>query len=166
MHFRQYKTKSILFASKRRPKNLRQLNIRYKHKYKTALASYISCMCVSRDIVGWTKEFYKFLGWTNDTKGYKLNKWEINSFFIEKKTSHKKPPRILWNAIIQLYFDYVCPAWYLNLHVKRKRKIQIMKNKCTVFCLKLEKIHRISGKEVRLMNWLPSSKRIDHNKIL
>ena len=30
-HFSEDKTKSILFASKRRAKNVRQLNIKYKH---------------------------------------------------------------------------------------------------------------------------------------
>ena len=29
-HFDENKTKSVLFASKRRPKNIRQLNIKYK----------------------------------------------------------------------------------------------------------------------------------------
>ena len=31
IHFSEDKTKSILFASKRRAKNVRQLNIKYKH---------------------------------------------------------------------------------------------------------------------------------------
>ena len=35
IHFGEDKTKSILFASKWRAKNIRQLNIKYKDKFKT-----------------------------------------------------------------------------------------------------------------------------------
>ena len=45
INFGDDKTKSIIFASKQRAKNVRQLN-RYKNKYKAARASYISWMCV------------------------------------------------------------------------------------------------------------------------
>ena len=43
-NFGDDKTKSIIFASKQRAKNVRQLN-RYKNKYKAARASYISWVC-------------------------------------------------------------------------------------------------------------------------
>ena len=42
IHFGEEKTKSILFASKRRAKNICQLNIKYKDKYKTTFGSNIS----------------------------------------------------------------------------------------------------------------------------
>ena len=42
----------------------------------------------------------------------------------------------------------------------KKRKIQIMQNKFTHFCLKLGKIHHISEKEFRLINWLPPVKAL------
>ena len=48
-----------------------------------------------------------------------------------------------------------------NLNEKTKKKIQIMQNKCTRFCLKLGKMHHISEEEFRLINWLPNSKRVD-----
>ena len=65
------------------------------------------------------------------------------------------------NALIQPHFDYACPAWYPNLNEKTKKKIQIMQNKCIRFCLKLDKMHHISENEFRLINWLPTSKRVD-----
>ena len=36
-----------------------------------------------------------------------------------------------------------------------------MQNKCMGFFLKLDKMHHISEKEFRLINWLPTSKRIE-----
>ena len=48
-----------------------------------------------------------------------------------------------------------------NLNEKTKKKIHTMQNKCARFCLKLGKMHHISGEEFRLINWLPNSKRVD-----
>ena len=36
-----------------------------------------------------------------------------------------------------------------------------MQNKCICFCLKLDKMHHISEEEFGLINWLPTSKRVD-----
>ena len=41
------------------------------------------------------------------------------------------------------HFDYSCPSWYPNLNEKN------------------EKMHRISEEEFRLINWLPTTKRVD-----
>ena len=68
---------------------------------------------------------------------------------------------MLCNALIQPHFDYACPVWYSNLTEKMKKKIQITQNKCIRFCLRLDKMHRISEKDFRLINWLPTSKRVD-----
>ena len=43
---------------------------------------------------------------------------------------------------------------------KLKQKIQIEQNKCTQFCLELEKRHHISSKKFESINWLPVNKRI------
>ena len=37
-----------------------------------------------------------------------------------------------------------------------------MQNKCIRFCLRLDKMHHISEEEVKLINWLPTSKSVDH----
>ena len=70
--------------------------------------------------------------------------------------------RMLCNALIRPHFDYAYPAWYPNLTEKTKKKTQIMQNKCIRFCLRLDKKHHISDKDFRLINWLPTSKRVDH----
>ena len=36
-----------------------------------------------------------------------------------------------------------------------------MQKKCIQFCLKLDKTHHISKNELRLINWLPTSKTVD-----
>ena len=36
-----------------------------------------------------------------------------------------------------------------------------MQNKCIRFCLRLDKMYHISGKDFRLINWLPTSNRVD-----
>ena len=70
---------------------------------------------------------------------------------------------MLCNALIQPHFDYTCPAWYPNLTEKTKKKIQIMQNKCIRFCLRLDKIHHISDEDFTFINWLPTTKRVDHS---
>ena len=68
---------------------------------------------------------------------------------------------MLCNELIQPHFDYACPAWYPNPTEKTKKKIQIMQNKCIRFCLRLDKMHHKSDEDFRLINWLPTSKRVD-----
>ena len=51
IHFGEDKTKSILFASKRRAKHICQLNIKYKDKLKTTFASNISWIRARQDDV-------------------------------------------------------------------------------------------------------------------
>ena len=68
---------------------------------------------------------------------------------------------MLCSALIQPHFGYVCPDWYPDFNEKVKTKIQIMQNRCILFCLKLDKMHHISEKEFRLVKWLPTSKRIN-----
>ena len=63
--------------------------------------------------------------------------------------------KIKKNVIIQLQFDYACSAWYPNLTQKLKKKLQVMQNKCTRFCLQLDKISTICHKELKDLNWLP-----------
>ena len=48
------------------------------------------------------------------------------------------------NTLIERHFDYACPAWYPNLQEKKKKELQIMQNKCILFCFTLEKMHHIT----------------------
>ena len=90
IHFGEDKTKPILFASKRRSKNGRQLNSRYNHKYKAALACFISSVRVSylrcvfhifgACFISSVRVRRENVLWTNGTKGYKQDKREIKFF--------------------------------------------------------------------------------------
>ena len=73
----------------------------------------------------------------------------------------KEVRKMLFNAFIQPHFENVFPGWYPNLNEKTKKKIQIMQNKRIRCYLKLDKIHRIFKEEFKLINWLPTSKRVD-----
>ena len=47
--------------------------------------------------------------------------------------------------------------WFPNFTGKTKKKIQIMQNKC----IRLDKMHHIPAKDFKLINWLPTSKKVD-----
>ena len=65
---------------------------------------------------------------------------------------------MLCNVVIQPDFHYACPAWYPNLNIKLK-KLQITQNKSIRFCLKLDKMYRIS-EDFKTINWLPVDQRV------
>ena len=62
IYFGEDKTKSILSASKRRAKNIRQLNIKHKGKYKTAFGRNISWMRARGDEVRIVNDIKSFKG--------------------------------------------------------------------------------------------------------
>ena len=45
--------------------------------------------------------------------------------------------RLLYNAMIQPFFDYACNTWHPNLNKNLKTRLQAAQNKCIRFCLKL-----------------------------
>ena len=92
----------------------------------------------------------------------------INKKFLYRKNRFLRPElqRVLCNVPIQSHFDYACPVGYPNLTDKTKKNIQIMQNKCIRFCLRLDKMHHIPEEDFRLINWLPTSKRVDQCKTL
>ena len=53
------------------------------------------------------------------------NKINSTLSFLYRKNRYLSPylKRLLGNAIIQQYFDYVCSAWYTNLNKKFEKKI-------------------------------------------
>ena len=120
IHFGEDKTKSILFASKWRAKNICQLKMKYKdiNLKQHSEVTYLGCVLdetMSREPMA-LKVITKMNG--------KLK-------FLYRKNRFLSPElrRMLCNALIQPHFDYACPAWYPNLTEKTKKKIQIMQNK-------------------------------------
>ena len=102
IHFGDDKTKSILFASKRRPKNICKLNIRHKeiNIKQQAQATYLGCV-LDESISGETMT----LKIINKIKGKLKLLYKKNKFL----TSELR--RMLCSTLIQPHFDYTCPAW-------------------------------------------------------
>ena len=86
---------------------------------------------------------------------------KLKFLYRKKRYFTKELRRMLYKALVQPHFDYACSAWYSNLNGKMKNEIQIIKNKCIRFCLKLDKMHHISEKEFRLINCFRTSKGVD-----
>ena len=116
IQFGENKTKSILFASKQREKDIRQSNIKYK------------------DINIKQHSEVTYLGWVLDEmmSGEPIALKRINKINDKLKFLYRKniflspePRRILCNALIQPYFDYACLAWYPNLTKKKKKKYKL-----------------------------------------
>ena len=69
--------------------------------------------------------------------------------------------RLLCNAMIQPFFDYVCNTWYPNLSKNLKNRLQAAQNKCVRFYLKLEDKTSININEFEKINWLPIHDRVN-----
>ena len=85
-----------------------------------------------------------------------LNK--INSglrFLYRQSRFLNKPLRgLLCNAMIQLFFDYACPAWYPSLTKDLQKRLQVSQNNFVRFCLPLDEKTRIGVSEFKEINWL------------
>ena len=112
IHFGEDKTKSILFASQRKIKTIKKLNIKYQdieikqHSQVTYLG------CVMDETISGKPMAPKVINKINE----KLN-------FLYRKNSFLTPGlrRMLYNALIQPQFDYACSAWFPNLNAKLKQ---------------------------------------------
>ena len=93
---------------------------------------------------------------------------KLKFFYGKNKLLSSKLWRKLCNGLIQPHFDYACPPWYLKnekcqcqSYWKMKKQIQIMQNKCIRCCVRPNKMHYISEEDFKLINWWPTSKRVD-----
>ena len=114
IQFGEDKTKSIFFASKRKIKSARKLNVKYKNiKIKQhSQVTYLGCV-LDETLYG-------------KPMALKVsNKINGKPKFIYRKNKFLTPTlsRMLCNAIIQPHFDYACSAWYPSLNEKLKKKI-------------------------------------------
>ena len=140
IYFGEDKTKSILFASKRRSKNVRQLNIRYNHTNIKQHSQVTYLGCVLDEQMSCEPMALKVINNMNGKFIYRKNRYHT-----------KELRRMFCNALIQPHFDYACPVWHPNLNEKTKKKIQ-MQNKYMRFGLKLDKMHHISEEEFKSIN--------------
>ena len=97
----------------------------------------------------------------NDIKTYKYKKVILKFPCKENRFLRTELRRMLCNALIQPRSEYAYPARYPDLTEKTKKKIEIMQNKCIRFCLRLDKMHHVSEEHFGLINWLPTSERVN-----
>ena len=109
MHFGEDKTKSILFASKRRSKNVHQLNIRYKHinTKQHSQVAYLGRVLDER--ISFEPIALKVINKING---------KLKVLYRKNRYLTKEFRRMLWIVLIQPHFDFACPAWYPNLNEK------------------------------------------------
>ena len=152
--FGEDKTKSILFASKRKIKRVPKLKIKYKNI----------------QIKQHSKVTY--LGFILDKtlSGESMALKVINKINSRLKFLHRKNKflttalrRLLCNALNQPHFEYASSAWYPKLTEKMKNKIQITQNKCIRYCLQLDKMTHISKNEFETLNWLSVKDRLNQS---
>ena len=112
IHFGEDKTKSILFASQRKIKTIKKLNIKYQdieikqHSQVTYLG------CVMDETMSGEPMALKV---TNKINGKLKFLYRKDSFLTLGLR------RMLRNALIKPHFDYACSAWYPNLNAKLKK---------------------------------------------
>ena len=152
IHFGEDKTKSIMFGSNRRLKNLEELDIRRGDiKIKSySKVTYLGCI-LDHNLSGESMAT-KVLGKITGRLKFLYRKQTFLNFSLR---------RMLCNALMQPHFDYACSAWYPNLNKKFKRKIQIAQNKCIRFCLSMDNRGHIGNFEFRKINWLPTRERFE-----
>ena len=139
VHFGQDKTKSILFGTLHKLRNANALNIVYN----------------STEIKQYDK--VKYLGCILDQSlsGESMALNVIDKVNSRLKSLHRQNRfstlplcRLLCNALIQHLFDYACTACFSNLSKILKLRFQVSQNKCTKFCLQLDKRSKIFVKEL------------------
>ena len=148
IHFGEDKTKSILFASKRKIKKLQKLEIIYNNiRIKQhSRVTYLGCIL---------EETMSRKSMANKV----INKFNARLKFLHQKNKYLTPNLrlLLCNALIQPHFDY---AWYPNYSKKLKNIIQTLQNKCIRFCLQLDEMSHISQNFFETINWLPIKERV------
>ena len=152
IHFGDDKTKSILFSSKHNLKKGNQINIVYKNNIIKQHSKVPYLGCILDETLSGESMALKV-----------IQKINMKLRFLYRKNKFLTPllRRMLCNAIIQPHFDYACLVWYSNLTKALKNKIQVMQNKCIRFCLGLGNLAHVGEKEFKMINWLPTSDRID-----
>ena len=156
IHFGEDKTKSILFSSKRKVKKASPLNIQYKDiKIKQySKVTYLGCI-LDESLSG------------ESMTTHVINKANSRLRFLYRQNKFLDIPlcRLLFNAMIQPFFDYACNTWHPNINKNLKTRLQAAQNKFIRFCLKLGDRTSIKVKEFKKINWLPIQDRVNQCKL-
>ena len=114
IHFGEDKTKSILFGTSKKLKNLRELNISHGDIKIKQHSQVLYLGCILDNKMSGNPMASKVLGKINGKIKFLYRK---QSFL----NSHLK--RLLCNALIQPHFDFACLAWYTGLNKKLEKEI-------------------------------------------
>ena len=148
-HFGEDKTKSILFASKIKRKNIKKPHVKYGDMQikQHSKFKYVGCL----------------LDETMSGKAIALN--IVNIIHNKPKSVYCKINflmpvlrRLLCNALIQPHFDYACSSCYPNLTKKLNIEFKLLKTSVCIF-LQLDKLKNIPHEEFKCLNWLPVTYR-------
>ena len=146
IYFGEDKTKCVLFGTKHRLNKVSSLEIKYGeiHIKQYHKVTYLVCLLDETR--------------SGDSMALKvINKINSRLRFLDRKNSFLSWPvrRLLCNSLIQLHFDYACPAWYPNLNKRLKSNLHILQNKYIRFCLNLSNRAHIGQKKLEQVNWMP-----------
>ena len=120
IHFRKDETKSTLFPTKNRKRKIGTL---YTHHGVVKMKQYSKVTYLRSELDE------SMLGEAITLKV--INKINSRLKFLYRKNRYLIPylKRLLCNALIQLHFDFACPAWHPNLSIKFKSKLQTIQNR-------------------------------------
>ena len=87
-----------------------------------------------------------------------INKINSKLRFLYRKNRFLKPElqRMLCNAPLQPHFDYACQ----KRKYKNKKEGTNYAGRNALHILRLDKMHHIPKNDFRLINWLPTNKRV------
>ena len=142
------KTKCILF--KKRKKKYPVLNItRNKNKIKQySVVEYFEYL-LDENMSRESKKQHKKIN--RKTKFlYRQNRYLLYHF-----------KRMLCNSLIQRHYDFACCAWYPNLPMSLKNKLQTAQNASISFCHRMERRSHIELNHFEKINWLAVMNRVD-----
>ena len=69
--------------------------------------------------------------------------------------------RMLCNSLIQPHFDFACCAWYPNLSMSLKNKLQTAENACIKFYLRMKRRSHIGLNHFEKITWLAVKNRVN-----
>ena len=82
-------------------------------------------------------------------------KIKLNFLWKQSNYLNYQSRKLLYNALIQPYFNYRCTSWYSFLSKALKNKLQITLNSYIRFCLELRPLGYLSPSHFREVNWHP-----------
>ena len=148
IHLGEDKTKCILF--KKRKKKYPVLNItRNKNKIKQySVVEYFGYL-LDENMSGESKKQHK-----------KINR-KTKFLYRQNRYLSYHLKRMLYNYLIQPHYDFACCAWYPNLPMPLKNKLQTAQNASISFCHRMERRSHIELNHFEKINSLPVMNRVD-----